>query len=190
VYHGRQAPQNDIALASDEAPANRRKKRRAQRGRPVQNYWLFKTEPTTYDWDRLVREGRTEWSGVRNFQARNNMLEMKLGDLGFFYHSSTKVPCIVGIVKVVKEAYPDFTAFDKTSPYYDPRSKPDHPIWQMVDVEPERALPRPVTLPELRENPDLSGTMVLLKRGSRLSVQPVHVREWKIVLALADRPAS
>jgi predicted RNA-binding protein with PUA-like domain len=162
---------------------------RVKGSEPVHDYWLFKTEPTTYGWDRLEREGRTEWSGVRNFQARNNMLEMKLGDLGFFYHSSTKIPCIVGIVKVTKEAYPDFTAFDRKSPYYDPRSKPDRPIWQMVDVEPERALARPVTLAELRENADLAGTMTLLKRGSRLSVQPVHVREWKIILALAERPA-
>ncbi len=155
----------------------------------MQNYWLFKTEPETYGWDRLEREGRTEWSGVRNFQARNNMMEMKLGDLGFFYHSSIKVPFIIGIVKVIKEAYPDFTAFDKQSPYYDPRSKRDAPTWKMVDVAPERALARPVTLPELRENADLAATMTLLKRGSRLSVQPVHVREWKIILALSEKPA-
>jgi predicted RNA-binding protein with PUA-like domain len=153
------------------------------------NYWLFKTEPSTYGWERLEREGRTEWSGVRNYQARNNMLEMKDGDLGFFYHSSTKEPGIVGIVKVVREAYPDFTAFDRKGPYYDPKSKPDKPIWQMVDVAPVRPLPRFVTLAELRTNVSLAATMVLLKRGSRLSVQPVHVREWELILKLAEKPA-
>jgi len=105
----------------------------------VRNYWLFKTEPVTFGWDRLERDRRTEWSGVRSYQARNNMLEMKLDDLGFFYHSSTKEPGIVGIVRVVREAYPDFTAFQRGGPYYDPKSTPAHPIWQMVDVEVERA---------------------------------------------------
>jgi predicted RNA-binding protein with PUA-like domain len=151
-------------------------------------HWLFKTEPETFGWDRLKREGRTEWSGVRNFQARNNMMAMKLGDLGFFYHSSTKEPGIAGIVKVVREAYPDFTAFERGGPYYDPRSSKDKPIWQMVDVAYERDIPRFVSLAELRKNVALVPTMVLLKRGSRLSVQPVHVREWNLILKLADRP--
>jgi predicted RNA-binding protein with PUA-like domain len=117
------------------------------------------------------------------------MLEMKTGDLGFFYHSSTKEPGIAGIVKVVREAYPDFTAFDRKGEYYDPKSKPDKPIWQMVDVEPVRPLPRFVTLAELRTNVSLAATMVLLKRGSRLSVQPVHVREWDLIVKLAEKPA-
>ena len=151
-------------------------------------HWLFKTEPETFGWDRLKREGRTEWSGVRNFQARNNMMAMKLGDLGFFYHSSTKEPGIAGIVKVVREAYPDFTAFERGGPYYDPRSSKDKPMWQMVDVAYERDMPRFVSLAELRKNVALVPTMVLLKRGSRLSVQPVHVREWNLILKLADRP--
>ncbi|HMD03438.1 MAG TPA: EVE domain-containing protein [Candidatus Baltobacteraceae bacterium] len=155
----------------------------------MRNYWLFKTEPVTFGWDRLERDRRTEWSGVRSYQARNNMLEMKLDDLGFFYHSSTKEPGIVGIVRVVREAYPDFTAFQRGGPYYDPKSTPAHPIWQMVDVEVERALPRFVSLAELRRNAALAATMVLLKRGSRLSVQPVHVREWDIILALSEKPA-
>ena len=153
------------------------------------NYWLFKSEPSTFGWERLVRDGRTEWSGVRNYQARNNMMEMKDGDLGFFYHSSTKEPGIAGIVKVVREAYPDFTAFDRKGEYYDPKSKPDKPIWQMVDVEPVRPLPRFVTLAELRTNVSLAATMVLLKRGSRLSVQPVHVREWDLIVKLSEKPA-
>jgi predicted RNA-binding protein with PUA-like domain len=153
------------------------------------NYWLFKSEPDVFGWDRLKREGKTEWSGVRNYQARNNMIAMNVGDLGFFYHSSTKEPGIAGIVKVVRAAYPDFTARQRGGEYFDPRSTEANPVWQMVDVAYEADLPRYVTLAELRADPELAPTMVLLKRGSRLSVQPVHVREWKRILALAKHPA-
>jgi predicted RNA-binding protein with PUA-like domain len=153
------------------------------------NYWLFKSEPDVFGWDRLKREGRTEWSGVRSYQARNNMLAMKLGDLGFFYHSSTKEPGIAGIVKVVRAAYPDFTARQRGGEYYDPKATDANPIWQMVDVAYEADIPRYVPLAELRADAELAPTMVLLKRCSRLSVQPVHVREWKHILALAKRPA-
>ncbi|GAC1555615.1 MAG: EVE domain-containing protein [Vulcanimicrobiaceae bacterium] len=153
-------------------------------------HWLWKSEPDSYGFDRLEREGRTEWSGVRNFQARNIMKEMRVGDLGFFYHSSTKEPGIAGIARVVREAYPDFTARDPASPYFDRRATADKPIWEMVDVAFERRLPRFVSLAELRKVPDLDATMVLLRRGSRLSVQPVSAREWGIVLELAERPAS
>ncbi len=152
-------------------------------------HWLFKSEPETFGYDRLEREKRTEWSGVRNFQARNFMKTMKLGDLGFFYHSNTKEPGIAGIVEVVREAYPDFTARERGGEYFDPRATETSPIWEMVDVKAVERLPRYVTLAELRANVDLAATMVLLKKGSRLSVQPVHVREWKIVLALAKKPA-
>ncbi len=154
------------------------------------SYWLFKSEPETYGFDRLEREGRTEWSGVRNYQARNLMKAMRLGDLGFFYHSSTKDTGIVGIVKVVREAYPDFTARDRSSPYFDPKATEAKPIWEMVDVAFERRLPRFVSLAELRANAALAPTMVLLKKGSRLSVQPVHPREWKIVLKMSEGPAG
>jgi predicted RNA-binding protein with PUA-like domain len=152
-------------------------------------YWLFKSEPDTYGYDRLEREGRTEWSGVRNFQARNLMKTMRAGELGFFYHSSTKVPGIAGIVRVAREAYPDFTARDRASDYFDPRATEANPIWEMVDVVPERRLPRFVTLAELRADAALAPTMVLLRRGSRLSVQPVHIREWEHILTLAETPA-
>ncbi len=151
-------------------------------------YWLFKSEPDTFGFDRLEREGRTEWSGVRNFQARNFMKAMKKDDLGFFYHSSTKVPGIAGVVRVVREAYPDFTARERGGDYFDPRATEENPIWEMVDVAFERRLPRYVTLAELRAEPALAATMVLLRKGSRLSVQPVHKREWEIVLKLAERP--
>ncbi|GAC1300848.1 MAG: EVE domain-containing protein [Vulcanimicrobiaceae bacterium] len=154
------------------------------------NYWLFKSEPDAYGFDRLEREGRTEWSGVRNFQARNFMKSMELGDLGFFYHSSTKEPGIAGVVRIIRTAYPDFTARDPKSPYFDRKATPEKPIWEMVDVAFERALPRFVSLAELRANPALAPTMVLLRRGSRLSVQPVAQREWGIVLAMAEAAKS
>jgi predicted RNA-binding protein with PUA-like domain len=147
-------------------------------------YWLFKSEPDAYGIDRLEREGRTEWSGVRNFQARNNMLEMRAGDLGFFYHSSTKPPGIVGICEVVREAYPDFTQFDRGSEYYDPASSPERPKWKMVDVAFVSTFPRILTLDELRAMPELAG-MTLLSRG-RLSVQPVEERYWKAILKRRD----
>ena len=148
-------------------------------------HWLFKSEPDSFGIDRLAREGRTEWSGVRNYQARNHMKAMRVGDTGFFYHSSTKIPAIVGIVRVTREAYPDFTARDRESPYFDPKATEANPIWEMVDVAYERTFGRPVTLAELRANAELAPTMPLLRRGQRLSVQPVHPREWAIVLALA-----
>jgi predicted RNA-binding protein with PUA-like domain len=150
-------------------------------------HWLFKTEPEAYSWERLQRERTTEWSGVRNFQARNNMMEMKLGDLGFFYHSSTKVPGIAGVVRVSREAYPDFTAWQRDGDYFDPRSTEKKPMWQMVDVTYEREMPRFVSLAELRATPELA-YMMLLRKGSRLSVQPVTADEWEIILRLAERP--
>jgi predicted RNA-binding protein with PUA-like domain len=152
----------------------------------VVRHWLFKTEPETYGWDRLRAERRTEWTGVRSYQARNNMLEMQVGDLGFFYHSSTKIPGIAGIVKVVRAAYPDFTARDSSSGYYDPRST-ERNVWQMVDVAYEREMPRFVSLTELRTYPEL-GYMVLLRKGSRLSVQPVTADEWAAILRIAKTP--
>lgn len=152
-------------------------------------YWLFKTEPSAYSWERLRKERRTEWSGVRNFQARNTMKEMKLGDLGFFYHSSIAEPAIVGIVRVDREAYPDFTARDPKSEYYDRRASDVNPLWEMVDVAYETELPRPVTLRELRATPKLA-YMALLKRGQRLSVQPVTPQEWQTILKLAARPEA
>ncbi len=150
-------------------------------------YWLFKTEPSEYSWERLLREGKTVWSGVRSFQARNNMMEMKLGDLGFFYHSSIAIPQIAGIVKVIREAFPDSTAWDKKSDYYDPRSTEKKPLWQMVEVAPEADIPRPVTLAEMRAEPQLA-YMPLLQKGQRLSVQPVSPQEWETILLLARAP--
>ena len=148
-------------------------------------YWLFKSEPDVYGIDRLEREGRTEWSGVRNFQARNNMIAMQPGDLGFFYHSSTKPPGIAGICTVLRAAYADFTQFDPASEYYDPTAREDRPKWKMVDVGFVRRFERFLSLDELRTMPELAG-MPLLRRGQRLSVQPVDAIYWNAILGIAD----
>ena len=148
-------------------------------------YWLLKTEPSAYSFERLRHEGMTPWTGVRNFQARNNMMEMRLGDLALFYHSSVAEPAAVGICKVVKTAYPDFTQFERDGEYFDGRAKPNKPIWFMVDVAYVEAFENAVTLARMRAEPRLVG-MALLRRGQRLSVQPVMPHEWKIVLELAQ----
>ena len=147
-------------------------------------YWLLKTEPNAYSFDQLRADRATPWTGVRSFQARNNMMEMRIGDLALFSHSSIAQPAAVGICKVVKEAYPDFTQFDRESEYFDGRANKEHPIWFMVDVAYVEALAQPVTLAQMRAEPRLVG-MALLRRGQRLSVQPVMPHEWKIVVELA-----
>ncbi|WP_136515467.1 EVE domain-containing protein [Geomonas edaphica] len=150
------------------------------------NYWLFKSEPSSFSLDDLrSRPDATEhWDGVRNFQARNFLRDqIKVGDQVFFYHSNIAEPAVVGLAEVVREGYPDFTAFDPASKYFDPRSNPEKPTWFMVDVRFVRALPRPVTLAELKTIPELS-EMALLNR-SRLSVQPVRKEEWDRILKLA-----
>ncbi|MDQ6823185.1 MAG: EVE domain-containing protein [Candidatus Eremiobacteraeota bacterium] len=147
-------------------------------------HWLFKSEPDAFGIEHLRRDRVAPWSGVRNFQARNNMLEMRVGDLGLFYHSSIAEPAAVGICKVVREGYPDDTAFKRGGEYYDPRSTPAKPMWQMVDVEFVEEFEHPVLLARMRAEPRLVG-MQLLKKGSRLSVQPVTPQEWEIVLELS-----
>jgi predicted RNA-binding protein with PUA-like domain len=149
----------------------------------ARRYWLVKSEPDSFSFDDLLASpGRTtHWDGVRNFQARNFMRDdMKLGDLVFFYHSSTDPAAIVGIAEVARESYPDHTAFDRTDPHYDPKSKRDAPTWMMVDLRAREALPKPVTLADLRGVKGLE-KMVLLQKGSRLSVQPVTAKEWEII---------
>jgi predicted RNA-binding protein with PUA-like domain len=153
----------------------------------MSRHWLFKSEPSAYGFDQLQADRVTPWSGVRNYQARNNMMEMHVGDLGLFYHSSIAEPAAVGICKVVRTAYPDFTAFERGGEYYDPKSTPSKPVWMMVDVEYVEPLEYPVTLARMRAEPRLVG-MELLKRGRRLSVQPVTPAEWKIVLELSQTP--
>jgi predicted RNA-binding protein with PUA-like domain len=150
------------------------------------NYWLFKSEPSSFSLDDLRnRPDATEhWDGVRNFQARNFLRDqIKVGDQVLFYHSNIAEPAVVGLAEVVREGYPDFTAFDPASKYFDPRSNPEKPTWFMVDVRFVRALPRPVTLAELKTVTELS-EMALLNR-SRLSVQPVRKEEWDRIMKLA-----
>ncbi len=149
-------------------------------------YWLMKTEPSTFSWDHLVASPgkKTAWDGVRNYTARNFMRdEMKVGDGILFYHSNAKPPGVVGTAKVARAGYPDPTQFDPKSPYYDPKSNPDDPRWILVDVKADRRFKREVSLPELRETVGLED-MVLLRRGMRLSVQPVTARQWKIITRL------
>ncbi|MDH3647920.1 MAG: EVE domain-containing protein [Gammaproteobacteria bacterium] len=150
-------------------------------------YWLLKSEPGSYSIDDLAAEKkkRTSWDGVRNYQARNLMREMKNGDLCFFYHSSCPKPGIVGIVKVVRQAYPDHTAFDPDDHHYDPKSDPEDPRWFMVDVRIVRKLARIISLRELREHgTGALSEMVLLRRGNRLSVTPVTKKQWNCITSL------
>ena len=151
----------------------------------MKQYWLFKSEPTTFSIDDLVKSPRqiTCWEGVRNYQARNFLKSMKVGDLGFFYHSNTDPPAIVGIVQVVKAAYPDCFAFDSKSRYFDPRSVPDAPRWFLVDIRLVKKFPRALSLEQLRGINGLE-KMELLRKGSRLSVQPVRPEEWQRVEGL------
>jgi len=150
------------------------------------NYWLFKSEPDAFSIDHLAsRPRKTEpWDGIRNYQARNLMRDtMKKGDLGFFYHSSCAVPGIVGTVQVVREAYPDHTALDPDSNYYDPKSTADDPRWIMVDIKLKKVFPNIISLQTLKTIESLAG-MGLLKRGNRLSIQPVTEEEWQIIHAM------
>ena len=151
-------------------------------------YWLMKTEPTTFSVEDLERAKRqtTGWDGVRNYQARNMLRDdMKKGDQAFLYYSSTDVPGIVAIMKIVKDGYPDPTAFDRKHDHYDADSDPANPRWFMVDVQLERRLERVITLEELRKHTTKQlNNMVLLRRGNRLSVTPVEPEEWKFILSL------
>lgn len=147
-------------------------------------YWLMKSEPDAYSIDDLERDGREPWDGIRNYQARNMMRDdMKVGDKAFFYHSSCKVPAVVGIMRIASKPYPDPTQFDPDSKYFDPKSTEDEPRWVLVDVEFERKLKRPVPLTELKQHPELDD-FLLNKRGNRLSIFPVSKAHWKTVLSL------
>jgi predicted RNA-binding protein with PUA-like domain len=148
------------------------------------HYWLMKSEPHVYSIDDLERDGSTCWEGVRNYQARNYMRDnMKEGDLVLFYHSNARPPGVAGIARVCKEAYPDFTAFDKRSEYFDPKSSKDNPIWYMVDVEFEEKFKHFITLSELRQTPGLE-KMKVLEKFQRLSVQPVEAGHFNVIRKL------
>jgi predicted RNA-binding protein with PUA-like domain len=157
---------------------------------PLRQYWLVKSEPTALSFDdQLACPRRTTcWDGVRNYQARNSMRDgMRRGDLVFFYHSNADPTAIVGICEVVREAYPDASALDPNDAHFDAKSRADEPTWVMVDLRAVEPLARPVTLAELRGVKALDG-MVLLQKGSRLSVQPVTKREWDAVVRLSGGP--
>ncbi len=150
-------------------------------------YWLMKSEPDAFGIDDLAkRPKQTEpWNGVRNYQARNFMRDgMNKGDLAFFYHSSCAEPGIAGIVEIARAAYPDPTARNPESPYYDPRATADNPVWVMVDVRLKKKLKHPVTLKQLKMQKSLAG-MQLLQRGNRLSILPLTKKEWDTILKLA-----
>jgi predicted RNA-binding protein with PUA-like domain len=152
------------------------------------NYWLFKSEPSTFGVDDLARAPRatTAWDGVRNYQVRNLLRDsIRKGDRGFFYHSSCAEPGIAGIVRVVRAGYPEAAALDPKHRYHDPKSDPASPTWYSVDVQLERRVAPPITLATLRAHARgaLSG-MLLLRRGNRLSITPVTHDEWRFILSL------
>ena len=147
-------------------------------------YWLFKSEPTTYSFDDLVNDGVAEWDGVRNFQVRNWLRDdVKPGDRVLFWHSSAKPIGVVGTATVVREGYPDHTAWDPASDHPDPKSTPDHPIWYMVDIRADDRFDGIVTADDLRREPALAG-MIVLKRGNRFSITEVTEAEFETVVRM------
>ena len=149
-------------------------------------YWLMKSEPDVYGIDHLRAEKRKtdHWDGIRNYQARNFMRdEMKKGDLAFFYHSNCEEPAIVGLMEIVREAYPDYTAFVANEKYFDAKSDPDNPRWVMVDVRFKKKFKKPVSLKALKGERSLA-QMRLVQRGNRLSIPPVAAKEWKHILKM------
>ncbi len=150
-------------------------------------YWLFKSEPNCFSYANLENEPNqtTGWDGVRNFQARNFLRDqVQMGDGVLFYHSSADPPAIAGIAEVVKPAHPDPTQFDPKADHFDPKSNKSDPTWFQVSIRAVSAISPPLDLPKLREIPELKA-MELLRKGSRLSIQPVTEQEWKAVLELS-----
>ena len=150
-------------------------------------YWLMKSEPETYSIDDVQRDGTTAWEGVRNYQARNYMRdEMKKGDLVLFYHSNASPPGVAGICTISRESFPDVSAFNSGSHYYDPKSTPENPIWMLVEVKFVEKFPHFVSLPEIKQNQALKD-MLVLKKGMRLSVMPVEKEHFLIVRNLGRK---
>ena len=149
-------------------------------------YWLIKSEPEVFSIDDLSKNKTAYWDGVRNYQARNFIRdEMKAGDKIIFYHSNTEPPSAVGICEVIKESYPDFTAFDPSNPHFDPKSKKDSPMWFMFDIKFVKKFSKPVSIREIKSNKKLQ-KMNLIQRGNRLSVMPVTKDEFDEILKLAQ----
>lgn len=145
------------------------------------HYWLMKTEPEVFSIDHLAKMGRSPWDGVRSYQARNHMQAMRSGDLVLFYHSSTEDRGVVGLAQVVREAYPDHTQFDPKSKYFDKTAKKAEPRWFMVDVEFVEKFPKLLHLETMKADPQLTD-MLVVKRGMRLSVQPVELKHMRRIL--------
>lgn len=153
-------------------------------------YWLMKSEPSTYSIDDLEKQKTTPWEGVRNYQARNFMRDdMKVGDEVLFYHSNASPAGVMGLARVSQEAFPDHFAWDKKSKYYDPKSSPDNPRWMMVEVEFVKKFKGIISLEELKNHPDLEG-MLVIKKGMRLSVQPVDKKHFEIVKKIGEKKKS
>ncbi|TVQ99428.1 MAG: EVE domain-containing protein [Desulfovibrionales bacterium] len=152
----------------------------------IPRHWLLKSEPNCFSIEDLAAapDQTTFWDGVRNYQARNLMRKMRVGDQALYYHSQTN-PSVVGLVEIVREAYPDHTAWDPQNDHFDSRSTPDKPLWDMVDIRLIRKFPQALPLPMLRTVADLAG-MELLRKGSRLSVQPVTEAQFTTILRLAE----
>lgn len=149
------------------------------------HYWLMKSEPDVFGVDDLKKVEREPWDGIRNYQARNYIREMRPGDLAFFYHSNQTPPGIAGIMKIVSEPYPDSTAFDPNAHYYDPKSDPKNPRWYLVDVAYIRHLNRFLSLDLLRQQPELK-SLPLVQKGSRLSIMPIDTDQWNFILSLEE----
>ncbi|MGV6851371.1 MAG: EVE domain-containing protein [bacterium] len=151
--------------------------------------WLMKSEPNEYSFPDLVEDpkGWEHWDGVRNYQARNFMRDMKVGDQVFFYHSNCDIPGIYGLAEVCKEAYPDHLAFDPDDKHYDPKSDPENPRWFMVNVKAVRPLKRVISLRELKEYTEQMPDFPLLRRGNRLSVMPVDQASWDFIMQLENQ---
>lgn len=146
-------------------------------------YWLMKSEPDEFSIEDLRERHTARWDGVRNYQARNFLRAMTEGDEFFFYHSSCAVPGIAGIGRILRAAYPDPTALDSQSPYFDGKANEASNPWSAVDVEFAQAFPRTLTLPQLKAEPSLE-QMPLVRKGNRLSVMPVNAEEWATILAM------
>ena len=152
---------------------------------PRKRHWLMKSEPGDFSIDDLQRVGTEPWTGVRNYQARNFMRQMQVGDGVLFYHSNAEVPGIYGIAEVASTPYPDPTQFKKNSKYHDPKATQEQPRWDLVDVKFVRKLERAIPLEEIRTHADALGEeFALIRKGSRLSVLPVTAAQWKRLLAL------
>ncbi|MCF1428689.1 MAG: EVE domain-containing protein [Shewanella sp.] len=148
------------------------------------NYWLMKSEPDEFSIDDLQHVGTEPWTGIRNYQARNYMRDsMQIGDQILFYHSSCKVPVVAGIAEVASAPYTDFSAFNANSRYFDPKSSPDNPRWQLVDIRFVSRLPKPVTLKQIKAHPQL--TDMALVNHSRQSIQPVTAQQWQQIMTMA-----